>query len=67
MTQTELERAVARATGESVSFIRRRGFGPLVLGAVKRRTRKAARLCARLLRKPEPTQPPSDHDTQQAA
>ena len=29
MTQQDLNRAIARATGESVSEIERRGFGPL--------------------------------------
>ena len=29
MTQQELNRAIARATGESISEIERRGFGPL--------------------------------------
>ena len=30
MTQTDLNRAVAAVTGESLSTIRRRGFGPLM-------------------------------------
>ena len=36
MNQAELNRAVARATGESVATISRRGFVPLTQGPVER-------------------------------
>jgi hypothetical protein len=36
MTQRELNRAVARATGEDVEFIDHLGFGPLTVGPVER-------------------------------
>jgi hypothetical protein len=35
MTQTQLNRAVSRATGESLSTICRRGFVPLTVGPVE--------------------------------
>lgn len=36
MTRTELHRAVARATGESLSTVSRMGFGPLRTGVEER-------------------------------
>jgi hypothetical protein len=44
MTQAQLDRAVARATGESVAFIRGMGFGLLSLPRPPELTRAANRL-----------------------
>jgi hypothetical protein len=44
MTQSQLERAVARATGESVSQIRHLGFSLVVVPAPKQQRRGAIRL-----------------------
>jgi hypothetical protein len=47
MTQVQLDRAVARATGESVTFVRRFGFSEIRPPAAPQWTRKARRLAAR--------------------
>ena len=57
MTQVQLDRAVARATGESVDFIRAFGFSALRLPSAPHWTRKASRISARALqiyRRPTP-------------
>ncbi len=56
MTQRDLDRAVARATRETVIEIRRRGFGLLTAGAMPAEGRPA-RLRPRACR----AQPPKGH------
>ena len=43
MRQADLNRAVARATGETVDFIKGMGFSPLVLKAPKPHSRRRRR------------------------
>jgi hypothetical protein len=47
MTQVQLDRAVARATGESVAFVRRFGFSEIRSPSAPHWTRKAGRIAAR--------------------
>jgi hypothetical protein len=47
MTQVQLDRAVARATGESVAFVRRFGFSEIRSPSAPQWTRKAGLLAAR--------------------
>lgn len=51
MTQNELNRAVARATGESVNYIREMGFSLQVVPA-KRHYRRPSNQAQRVLRVP---------------
>jgi hypothetical protein len=50
MTQVQLDRAVARATGESVEFVRRFGFSEIRSPTAPHGTRKARRLAYRPVR-----------------
>ena len=44
MSQAQLDREVARVTGESVDIIRRMGFGPLTIPAYGDDTERAGRM-----------------------
>jgi hypothetical protein len=50
MTQAQLDREVARATGESVEFVRNSGFSEVQVPFVPDWTRKAARIAGRVRR-----------------
>jgi hypothetical protein len=47
MTQAQLDRAVSRATGETVEFVRQAGFSEMRLPTTSDWTRKMARIAAR--------------------
>jgi len=47
MTQAQLDRAVARATGESVDFVRNFGFSEMRLPSAPHWARKVSRIAAR--------------------
>ncbi len=50
MTQAQLDRSVARLTGESVDFIHQFGFSEMHVRPAPHRTRKASRLTVRARR-----------------
>jgi hypothetical protein len=50
MTQAQLDREVARATGESVEFVRNSGFSEVQVPSIPDWTRKAARIAGRVRR-----------------